>query len=336
MARRAPLTALLLAAAGVVAGLLTQDTPPPAGAAEQAVLIAAGNIGDCASDGDEATASLVEQTTGVVASLGDTAYPTGSAANFADCFDPTWGRFRDRIHPVPGNHDYATGTADPYFAYFGEAAGSPDEGYYSYDVGSWHVVALNSVCDVVDCAEDSDQLRWLERDLQAAPSNCLLAYWHHPRFSSGSIGSDPRMQAAWKILIDAGAEVVISGHAHHYERFALQDERGTPREDGIRQFVVGTGGTVLHPVGSPLLNSEAIVAERHGVLRLDLGETGYAWEFLAVGEQGPLDAGSAQCGERPVQLESMVRTLAPALIAVPVVLLAVTLLLLRRSHFRVH
>lgn len=334
MARRARLTALALVAA--LAFSMPSQPPPVADAAEHTVLIAAGSIGDCFSEGDEATASLVEETTGIVATLGDTAYPLGSARNFGDCFDPTWGRFRDRIRPVPGNHDYGTGSADAYFSYFGEAAGSPGEGYYSYEVGSWHVVALNSVCDVVDCVDDSEQLSWLRRDLQAVRPDCLLAYWHHPRFSSGSVGSDPRMRAAWRVLLDAGAEVVISGHAHHYERFGPQDERGTARDDGIRQFVVGTGGTDLHPVGSTLINSEAIVAERHGVLRLDLSESGYAWKFLAPNEELPLDDGKAACGERPVQLESMVRTLAPAMTVVPVLLILVALLLLRRSHFRVH
>lgn len=336
MARRTRLIrSALVAVAALIALAGTGETPPVDGAEETAI-IAAGNIGDCTSDGDEATAAIVAQLDGIVATLGDTTYPAGREESFADCYDPTWGPFIDRTRPVLGNHDYGTADAAAYFAYFGDRGGEPGKGWYSYSVGSWHVVGLNSVCDEVGCGTGSEQLEWLANDLQSSNADCLLAYWHHPRFSSGSIGSDARMSPAWRMLQEAGAEVVLSGHAHHYERLAPQDDRGTQRADGIRQFVVGTGGTHLHPVGSVLLNSEAIVAERHGVLHLELEPEAYRWRFLAVGEAAPLDEGHNECRPRPVQTGRMFRALAPVLIIIPLGFVALVVLLVRLSHFRVN
>ncbi|MFL5760314.1 MAG: metallophosphoesterase family protein, partial [Thermomicrobiales bacterium] len=219
-------------------------TPTPTatqGTGPDAVLLAAGDIASCSSSGDEATANLLDGLKGTVATLGDNVYENGSVTDFANCYDPTWGRAKARTKPAPGNHDYNTPGAAGYFAYFGTAAGSPTTGYYSYDLGTWHVIVLNSN---ISMANGSAQENWLTSDLNAHPADCTLAYWHHPRYSSGAEhGSDPMSQAMWQDLYDAGAEIVLSGHDHDYERFAPMDASGAADQaNGIREFVVGTGG----------------------------------------------------------------------------------------------
>ena len=222
----------------------------PAAAAEDPVIVAAGDIGDCATTGDEATAVLLDGIPGTVAALGDTAYPSGTAANFRDCYAPTWGRHRARTRPAVGNHEYkTTSAATPYFDYFGSAAGPRGKGWYSYDLGAWHVVVLNSNCAFVGgCGPSSAQVTWLKADLAANAGDHVLAYFHHPRYSSGEHGNEGGVQTLWEVLYAAGAELVLNGHDHSYERFAPQDPWG--RADatfGIREFVVGTGGTALRP-----------------------------------------------------------------------------------------
>ena len=215
----------------------TQTVPP-------AVLVGAGDIASCGSSGDEATAALLAGIDGTVFTLGDNVYDSGTAAEFATCYDPSWGRYRARTSPAPGNHDYVTANAAGYFGYFGAAAGDPSTGYYAYDLGGWRVVAINSNCAAVGgCQAGSAQERWLRADLAAHPAACTLAYWHHPRFNSGEHGNSAEMQPIWQALYDAGAEVVLSGHDHHYERFAPQAPDGSSDpQRGIREFVVGTGG----------------------------------------------------------------------------------------------
>jgi len=191
-----------------------------------AVLIAVGDIASCDSEGDEATAALVEGREGIVATLGDSVYSSGTPEEFAECFDPSWGRFKDRIRPAVGNHEYYTPGAAGYYDYFGAAAGDPTEGYYSYDHGAWHIIVLNSICwEVGGCTEEDPQGQWLEADLRAHPALCTLAYWHYPRFSSGQHGYSDVVSAYWRILAEAGAEVVLTGHDHDYERFVPQDAR---------------------------------------------------------------------------------------------------------------
>jgi hypothetical protein len=223
------------------------------------VLIAAGDIASCSSRGDEATAELVEGIEGVVATLGDTVYDSGTAKEFADCYEPSWGRFKDRSRPSVGNHEYYTPGASGYFDYFGAAAGEPGKGYYSYDLGTWHIAALNSVCwEVGGCTSDDPQAQWLAADLQASPAKCTLAYWHFPRFSSGPHGSSDIVDAYWRILAEAGAEIVLTGHDHDYERFApLNADGGEDLDHGVRQFVVGTGGGSHYAPGSPVPGSQA-------------------------------------------------------------------------------
>ena len=194
-----------------------------------AVVVAAGDIADCDSEGDEATAKLLEGIEGTVLTLGDNAYASGTAEEFAECYDPTWGRAKTRTNPVPGNPDYRTEGAQGYFDYFEEKAGDPGEGYYSYNLGEWHVVALNSNCeDIGGCSVGSPQVRWLKADLAANEDKaCTLAYFHHPLFSSGLHRPGvPELKPLWDVLYAADADVVLSSHDHNYQRFAPQDPDG--------------------------------------------------------------------------------------------------------------
>lgn len=263
-----------------------------------AVLVGAGDIAGCRSQGDEATAALLSGIPGTVFTAGDNAYQLGTPEDFAECYHPTWGWHKARTRPTPGNHDYGTAGAAGYFGYFGSRAGDMGKGYYSYDLGSWHVVALNSICDEVEggCAAGSAQERWLRDDLQAHPARCTLAYWHNPLFSSGLHGSQDQVRPFWDALFEAGAEVVLNGNDHDYERFAPQDPRGQ-RDDarGIREFVIGTGGAQLRPFEDVLPNSEARNDVARGVLQLRLFEDRYEWEFVPIAGEDFMDRGEGNC-----------------------------------------
>jgi len=272
----------------------TQASPTPA---DQA-LIAAGDIASCDSSGDEATARLLDGMPGTVAMLGDSVYPDGSRSDFARCYATSWGRYKDRTRPAAGNHEYQTAGASGYFGYFGAAAGDPARGYYSYDLGAWHVVVVNSNCWAVGgCGTGSPQERWLRADLAASTKKCTLAYWHHPLFTSGNQhGPSTVMRPIFATLYNAGAEVVLSGHEHNYERFAPQDPRG--RRDnarGIRAWVVGTGGASHYGFGNPAPNSEVRNTGTYGVLRLTLHAGGYDWQFVPQAGRSFTDRGSATC-----------------------------------------
>ncbi len=273
----------------------TTSAPTPA---HEAVILAAGDIASCSSSGDEATAALLAaEASAVVVTLGDNVYDRGRPGEFADCFGPSWGASLSRIRPSPGNHDYATAGAGGYFGYFGEAAGDPAKGYYSYDVGPWHVVSLNSNCSAVSCAAGGAQEQWLRADLSASPGPCTLAYWHHARFSSGRThGSSTAVAPLWKALYDAGADLVLAGHEHNYERFGPLDPSGRiDQRRGIRSFVVGTGGRSHYAFGSPLAGSEARNHDTFGVLRLTLAEGHFDWTFVPVAGRTFTDSGSAPC-----------------------------------------
>lgn len=261
------------------------------------VLIAAGDVADCISAGAAATADLVAGIDGTVALLGDGAYGRGTSQEYAECYDPTWGAFKERTRPAPGNHDYLSPDAEGYFGYFGAAAGRPAEGWYSYDLGPWHVIVLNSNCDVVGCTDGSPQIDWLRADLAANPTRCTLAYWHHPRFSSGSeYGGDEDLAAIWEVLYDAGADIVLSGHEHDYERFAPQNPAGVADpERGIRAFVVGTGGRGHYGFDDAAPTSEVRDGNTLGVLALTLHPTGYDWAFSPVVGGSFHDEGSGAC-----------------------------------------
>ncbi len=256
------------------------------------VLVGAGDIGDCTSEGDEATAELLDGIAGTVFTTGDNAYPDGTAGDFADCYDPSWGRHKDRTRPSPGNHDYHTAGAADYFAYFGAAAGDPERGYYSYELGAWHIIVLNSEVDV---SAGSAQEEWLRADLAASVALCTLAYWHQPRFSSGSHGGQSYVEPLWDALYEHGADVVLAGHDHTYERFAPQTPDGAlDAAAGIRQFVVGTGGRRLYDFDTVEPNSEVRYNDTFGILELTLEPTGYSWTYHPVSGSFQ-DSGSARC-----------------------------------------
>ncbi len=267
---------------------------PPAREQEPAaVLVGAGDIASCQSRGDERTARLLDDIPGTVFTTGDHAYPSGSTLDFEECYAPSWGRHRARTRPAPGNHDYAGGGAD-YHRYFGPAAGPPGRGYYSYELGGWHIVALNSILEG-DAFEA--EVEWLHADLRAHPSRCLLAYWHHPLFSSGVHSRKEQVRRFWQELAAAGAEVVLNGHDHNYERFAPQRPDGSVnRERGIREFVVGTGGGgERQHVGKRQTNTEVLEPAAEGVLLLRLYADRYEWEFVPVPGHGNPDQGSGAC-----------------------------------------
>jgi acid phosphatase type 7 len=266
-------------------------------AAAPRVLVGAGDIASCTGSGDEATAELLANTRGTVFTLGDNAYPDGTSQQFSDCYGPSWGLHKARTRPAAGNHEYNTPGASGYFGYFGAAAGDPDKGYYSYDKGRWHVVVLNSNCSQVGgCTADSPQGRWLEHDLATNAKRCTLAYWHHPRFSSSRYGNNASVEPFWTALYKVGAEVVLNGHAHHYERFAPQRPDGTlARKRGIREFVVGTGGMDQYPFEAVKPNSRVRDADAFGVLRLTLHRGGYRWKFKPVAGETFTDSGTNRC-----------------------------------------
>ncbi|MDQ1488100.1 MAG: acid phosphatase type 7 [Actinomycetota bacterium] len=300
------------------------------------VLLAAGDVAKCDSAGDEATAALVSaemaDPSASVAMLGDGAYPDGDLAHYQQCYDPSWGRFKAATRPATGNHEYAnaaTTRAEGYFDYWGAAAGPRPGGYYSYDLGAWHVVVLNSTCGnqggngVGGCNAKDPMGQWLAADLAATHPACVLAYWHHPRFYSMSAepgvqvkpgqgaSADNKLDSIWGVLQQAGADVVLSGHHHTYERFPRlkatggKKGSGTPDPSGIRQFVAGTGGGEQESFVPNMIdpNSEKRIEHNFGVLRLTLHDTGYDWAFLSAGTPGTseppagtvLDSGSDTC-----------------------------------------
>jgi uncharacterized protein YjdB len=261
------------------------------------VLAGAGDIADCSRASQEGTAKLLDGIAGTVATFGDGAYPDGSLADYMNCFDPSWGRHKARTRPSTGNHEYNHGSAagaPGYYAYWGAAAGDSGIGYYSYDLGGWHVVVINSSLDM---SVGSTQERWLRADLAAHPATCTLSYWHHPRFSSGGNGSTLATQPIWQALYDYGADVVVNGHDHDYERFAPQTPTGAlDNVNGIREFVVGTGGNSLYSwPGNPIANSQIRSNTDYGVIKLTLWPTSYDWEFVPVAGGSFHDNGSASC-----------------------------------------
>ncbi|MFC6079835.1 CBM96 family carbohydrate-binding protein [Sphaerisporangium aureirubrum] len=272
-------------------------TPAPTPSTDDPVLVGAGDIATSGS-GDGATAKLLDDIPGTVFTTGDDAYPDGSADDFADFYAPTWGRHKARTRPVPGNHEYRTTGAAGYFGYFGPAAGEPGKGYYSYDLGDWHVVALNSNCsEVGGCDAGSPQEQWLRSDLAASAKPCTIAYWHHPRFTSGANHAPDRSVGPLvRALYDNDAEVVVTGHNHQYERFAPMNPRGGLDEArGIRHFVVGTGGATFYGFGTIQPNSEVRDSDTFGVLKLTLHPGSYTWEFVPQAGKTFTDDGTTSC-----------------------------------------
>jgi hypothetical protein len=270
------------------------DTVSSALTTETVVLVGAGDIADCRSDGDEQTARLLDSIPGTVFTAGDNAYRSGTDSEFTGCYAPNWGRHKARTRPAPGNHDYRSSDGGPYFAYYGSQAGEPGRGYYSYNLGAWHIVSLNSN---IPMKAGSPQERWLRADLAASPAQCVLAYWHHPRFSSGvEHGSASRTAPLWQTLYELGADVVLAGHEHNYERFGPQSAAGVADSArGIRSFVVGTGGADHYEFGPPIANSEVRNGDTWGVLKLTLEPGAYHWQFVPVAGKAFSDSGRARC-----------------------------------------
>lgn len=265
------------------------------------VLVGAGDIASCDSDGDEATAALLDQVVAqadqaAVFTAGDNAYEEGSEQNFTNCYDPSWGRHREITRPAVGSREYRTPGASAYFAYFGEAAGDPAEGYYSYNLGGWHVVVVNSNCaEIGGCEAGSPQELWLREDLATHSTACTVAYWHQPLFSSRSGGTNPEMLPIVQALDEAEADVIISGNDHFYERFLPQEPEGDEDEDGIVQFTVGTGGRSLDEFLGPSPNSATRFNESFGVLALTLTAGGYEWDFVTPEGTPFTDRGTGTC-----------------------------------------
>jgi hypothetical protein len=272
----------------ITLGSDSPSTPTPTLPAGAVVFVGAGDIASCDNDHDEMTAQLLDAIPGTVFTTGDNAYSNGTYAEYIDCYEPTWGRHKARTKPIPGSHEYHTAGAAGYFQYFDNIPS-----YYAYDLGAWRVYALNSDTDI---SVNGPQMIWLQSDLAANPRKCILAYWHRPRWSSGSEhGRDPTVQTLWEILYKAGAELVINGHEHNYERFAPMNAAGEPDPSGLREFVVGTGGGDLYDFDTPLPTSEVRDSSTFGVLKLTLHGTGYDWQFIPVAGSTFTDSGSSNC-----------------------------------------
>ena len=276
--------------------------------AAEALFVGAGDIAKCGSrlDDAKATAKVIDDIfrphygkppEGVVFTLGDNVYPRGRAKELANCYDPAWGRHKFRTRPSIGNHDYATRRGKAYFEYFGDVAGDRDKGYYSYDLGDWHIIALNTNCGKIGgCGPGSRVHEWLADDLKNNPNHCTLAYGHHPMFSSGKHGDEDDTRPLFELLYDNDADLLLGGHDHNYERFAPHDPQGRRNdEQGIRQFVVGTGGREHRNVGRPVTNSEVIDNTSYGVLKLALRDGTYDWQFVPIEGHSFTDSDSGEC-----------------------------------------
>jgi hypothetical protein len=284
-------SAMLLACVVVVLTAM-----PGFGKPRTVTLVGAGDIARCDDRSDRNTARLLGKTRGTVFTLGDNVYPDGTRAQFRNCYGPTWGKYKKRTKPTAGNHDYNTPGASGYFRYFGARAGKPGKGYYSYERGRWHIVALNSNCENVGCGANSRQGRWLRRDLRKHRTRCTLAYFHHPLYTSQKGYDSPEVRRFWTILNKRGADVVLSGHAHRYERYAPMTPRGKLSANGIRQFIVGTGGA---PSGTRKGHKDRRIRAKKigtpGVLKLRLGPGRYHWKFVPVAGRAYTDSGRDRC-----------------------------------------
>lgn len=290
------------------------STPVATAGPADPILVGAGDIARCGRREAEQTAQLLDQVvaTGVetvVFTAGDNAYESGTIQEYEQCYGPTWGRHKDRTRPVLGNHEYELGNADGYFEYYGELAGDPEEGYYSYNLGTWHIVVLNTSdhCVAIVCDAGSAQEQWLRADLAANEAFCTLAMWHAPLFTTGTPeGSSRYLVPFWDALYESGADVIVNGHEHNYERFAPQTPDGIQDAAyGIRQFVVGTGGDSLNAlVNPPAHNSEIRNDATYGVLKLTLHPATYDWEFIPAAGAEFRDSGSGECHNAPAPVSA--------------------------------
>jgi acid phosphatase type 7 len=263
-------------------------------------LLAVGDISTCGNLGAFITAGILQNQleqnpNSKLALLGDIAYERGTEAEFK-CFDAAYGQFKNISYPSPGNHEYYSPNATGYYAYYGSRAGNPKQGYYTYKLGNWRIYALNSNCDSIGgCDKNSPQIKWLKQTLLSNPSQCSLAYWHHPRFSSGRHGNAAFMQDMWALVAKAGVEIVLSGHDHTYERFAPLDSSGKPNPKGTRAFVIGTGGRSFYAFSNPQAHSQIKQNSSLGVTKFVLEPNGYSWEFIAASGSNFKDSGTGKC-----------------------------------------
>jgi acid phosphatase type 7 len=273
-----------------------QAAAPPE--SDTQIVLAAGDIAECPRfDGAERTAKLLDEQPGTILALGDLSYPSGTDQTFADCYARSWGRHKERTRPAPGNHEHRTPGAGGYARYFGASVGTPGHLYYSFDLGNWHLIALDSECaQIGGCQKGSPEEVWLREDLAHNSGKCILAYWHVPLFSSGDEhGNSPEMEPFWNDLHAAHADLVLNGHDHDYERFAPQNPKGQKDDkNGIREFVVGTGGAPLRHFRPALPTTEVRDSGAWGVLKLTLRHDAYEWEFLPVAGHFK-DSGSGAC-----------------------------------------
>jgi acid phosphatase type 7 len=266
----------------------TTPSRTPTTSSGSVVLVGAGDIASCSRSQDEQTAQLLDNIPGTVFTTGDNAYVDGTYTEYINCYDPNWGRHKSRTKPSPGNHDYLTSGAAGYFQYFNNIPS-----YYAYDLGAWRIYSLNSEISV---SATSAQATWLQNDLAANPRQCVMAYWHKARWSSGSNhGDNTSIQPLWQILYDAGAELVVAGHEHHYERFAEMNASGVSVSQGLREIVAGTGGATLYPFGSPKSASQVRNNTAYGVVKLTLRSNSYDWQFVPVSGSTFTDSGSTNC-----------------------------------------
>ena len=284
-----------------IAALVAVLIPATDVLAADPVFVGAGDIANCSRSQDTATAKLIGSISGTVFTAGDNVYTHGSASEFTNCYGPTWGQYISRTRPAVGDEEYETPGASGYFGYFGSRAGPAGKGYYSYSVGAWHVVVLNSNCsEVGGCGSTSPQAQWLRSDLAAHPTTCTIAIWHHPRFSSAQSKPDGRSVTFWQILYSSGVDVIVNGHRHQYERFAPQTPTGASSSAyGIREFVVGTGGAGLVGFSTVAPNSQVRNSATYGVLKLTLHASSYDFAFVPIAGQSFKDSGSASCHGKP-------------------------------------
>lgn len=267
------------------------STPAPV------TLVGAGDISICGQDGDDLTAHILDRIPGTVFTAGDNSNEEGTLSQYESCFGPSWGRHLDRLYPSPGNHDYVTDSGKDYFSYFGERAGEPGRDFYAYRLGNWLVLSLDGNCETIGCGANSAQVKWLEQTLGDNETRCTLAYWHQPRWSSGTTQGNGSVSILWKTLYRNGVDVVINGDDHIYERFAPMDGEGhRDDERGMREFIVGTGGAYYGGFGEEIHSaSEVRRSGIFGVLLLTLFPARYQWEFIPVEGQVFSDRGGDIC-----------------------------------------
>jgi hypothetical protein len=278
----------------VVVAPVTPDLPGDSTVPQSvSTVYVAGDIGLCPPDGDpDKTAALVDAP---VIVPGDLAYPSGTASDFAQCYDPFWGPLKDTTFPVPGNHEYYSGAA-AYFEYFGDRVGTASQPWYVVDIGGWRFYMLNSNCGSIGgCGLDSAQYAWLTAQLARSQPQCTAAVWHHPRWSSGQHGPAPQLSNLYELLAAHGTELLLTGHEHNYERFAPMSAAEVVDPAGIRQFVVGTGGQTMRAFSSTAPGSQVRLNDSSGVLRLMLAGDGFSWRFVPTRARAASDSGTGTC-----------------------------------------